>query len=253
MFRKGDWESCLQMTLPNTSSPLEVQHEDTLPNRRARSVTPQDIGTNPAVGGNPSIAQSSANLEQLVRASSETRRRLSFGSMDGEMSLHEMSSLCAHGGQSSLSAKVILGLELGSYSMSSLGKAHTSSMMSRRNLDKLLPRPSNLSLEGHQQQQNPFLSGQLTDSQVSWLTSSVVSAAMRALRGSGDYHYPELSKVYEQPKLASYVSLSSSSSSSLSSLDSSKDLDAMNVQAFIEQSNARRSRSRPVGILGAIH
>ena len=246
-FRKGDWEACLSMTLPGnvkhphsvasssrplkkrktvhkkskSSSPHQHSTAPASPHHGTRSVTPPEFILDNGSGLLPyqAIAQTlpeesaaeflaqSAMLESMIAATAETRRRLSV-SVDGPPS------------------STLMGL-------------------TRNNSELMYPQ----TLRGASQQgvsrQTSFTStsdggescasSQLSDAEVSKMTSDVVTAAMAALKGS------------ETPKM---ISSTSRLKSIISSTPASSSLNAI-TEAFIQRSNARRMQSRPAGIYGA--
>eukprot|EP00571_Detonula_confervacea_P003222 CAMPEP_0172322272 /NCGR_PEP_ID=MMETSP1058-20130122/45463_1 /TAXON_ID=83371 /ORGANISM="Detonula confervacea, Strain CCMP 353" /LENGTH=510 /DNA_ID=CAMNT_0013037975 /DNA_START=33 /DNA_END=1565 /DNA_ORIENTATION=- len=309
MFRKGDWEACLQMKLPqeevnrsniqamDTSSPT-TQHGDAhisraeqpkppsphqrqlsfdsgagsgwsssqSPSMKARSVTPPENIILPSSGLLPyqaisqSLSQESASqwmmqsamLEQMIMATAETRRRLSAASAAGsfsmdDMSLEELQNMYHQGtrnssarGYPNLEAHTTSSASMIPRSMGRMPPTTCSSSVTPRSMGRMSP-SSSFAQEG----KGP------SDTQLQWMTSNVVSAAIAALQGSKQRQQSQspvemLRNImnHSMPSRSNTIGISSSSSSSSSSLD------AM-TEAFLKRSLARRMLSRPPGILGS--
>ena len=223
LFRKGDWESCLQITLPQSTAskyhrhtkkkksndikkvktihhPNNKSHKlSPLSRMKARSVTPPDCtgkllpyqaiaSTLPEESAAEWLVKS-ATLERRVAATSESRRRLTVTAEE------------QGGGGGGATA------DTRSLSPSALATTSSSSSMDAEEVQKK--------------------------------TSDVVSAAMAALqhaRNSDSSSNPASSNAESMQPLSS-----SSSSSSLNAM----------TMAFIQRSNSRRMQSRPAGIYGA--
>ena len=233
-FRKGDWEACLSMTLPgkvgrpeqgvaSSSIPLKKRHKmsPVSPHHHGtRSVTPPDFILDNGSGLLPyqAIAQTlpqesaaeflaqSAMLESMIAATAETRRRLSV-SVDVPPS------------------SALMGLARND---SELMYPQTLRGPSQQGITRQTSVTST-SDEGES------CASELSDAEVSKMTSDVVTAAMAALKGS------------EPPKM---ISSTSRLKSIISSTPASSSLNSI-TEAFIQRSNARRMQSRPAGIYGA--
>ena len=222
MFRRGDWEACLNMKLPpGTSCPPPKKKKrqkntaSTLlglspPPKKARSVTPPEIVFRPAPPITTllpyhDIAKSlpeesaaewlaqSAMLEQMIAATKESRRRLS---MTDEMSPSTATLL-------------------------EMAAAKQPELFNKTSISSI----------PYQDGDAASISSTLSDSEVQKMTTDVVSAAIAALN---------------QSKLSSrgstiHEKIMRGDSSSLSAM----------TEDFIQRSNSRRMQSRPAGIYGA--
>lgn len=271
-FLKGDWEACLDMKLPGngnnnmatnntnksrrTPSPAvslgrdspkmsprandHPQYQPQLPPSprqdcctptHARSVTPPEVhlasSTSPELLFQSQAATSqwmkqSAALEAMIMATAETRRRLSgyrgltIESIAACPSLEEVTALNHTQVQSTMYHQQ---QRQRSYSSvdSNAAAAAASLMMPTSTLGR-------------------SVSAGLSDAQVNMVTQDVVSAAVAAL------HRTKHRQQQQQQRQYSPEVISPSSSTSR--------LDAM-TEVFLERSNARRLKSRPVGIFGS--
>lgn len=223
MFRRGDWEACLNMKLPpGTSCPppkKKKRKKNTSPAlvglspppKKARSVTPPEIVFRPAPPVSTllpyyDIAKSlpeesaaewlaqSAMLEQMIAATKESRRRLS---MTDEMSPSTTTLL----------------------------------EMAAAKQPELINKTSMPSIP-YQDGDAASISSTLSDSEVQRMTTDVVSAAIAALNQS---------KVSSSRGSTTHEKIMRGDSSSLSAM----------TEDFIQRSNSRRMQSRPAGIYGA--
>lgn len=221
MFRRGDWEACLDMKLPpGTSCPppkKKKRKKNTAPSllglspppKKARSVTPPEIVFRPAPPITTllpyhDIAKSlpeesaaewlaqSAMLEQMIAATKESRRRLS---MTDEMSPSTATLL----------------------------------EMTAAKQPELMTSMSSIP---HQDGDAASISSTLSDSEVLRMTTDVVSAAIAALNQSN---------VPSSRGNTTHEKIMRGDSSSLSAM----------TEDFIQRSNSRRMQSRPAGIYGA--
>ena len=223
MFRRGDWEACLNMKLPpGTSCPppkrKKRKSKNTAPGlaglspppKKARSVTPPEIVFRPAPPITTllpyhDIAKSlpeesaaewlaqSAMLEQMIAATKESRRRLS---MTDEMSPSTATLL----------------------------------EMAAAKQPELINKPSMSSIP-YQDGDAASISSTPSDSEVKRMTTDVVSAAIAALNQS---------KISNRGS-TTHEKIMRGDSSSLSAM----------TEDFIQRSNSRRMQSRPAGIYGA--
>ncbi|KAL7532050.1 hypothetical protein ACHAXR_004398 [Thalassiosira sp. AJA248-18] len=231
MFRKGDWEACLEMKLPaeegkisKSNSPAHApaphppspRHlsiaaavERQSPPMMARSVTPPDCSLSPGrvESAAPQWLMQSASLEleQLIKATAQTRCRLS--------GFKAMNSISASPSLEELSMNYL-----------ELKKMHHQVRISEASASIMSRNRGGTSLTSSYGQET-----RLTDAHVKLVTNDVVSAAVAALKnGNQQQHHAN----------------SPSPSISIESR-----LDAM-TEAFLERSNARMKRSRPAGIYG---
>lgn len=232
MFRKGDWEACLEMKLPaeegnisksNSPAHAPARHppsprqlsiaaavERQSPPMMARSVTPPEnnaLSPGRVESAAPQwlIQSASLELEQLIKATAQTRCRLSgfqaMNSISASPSLEELSM-----------------------NYQELKKMHHQVRISEATASMMSRNRGGTSLTSSYGQET-----RLTDAHVKLVTNDVVSAAVAALKnGNQQQHHAN----------------SPSPSFSIESR-----LDAM-TEAFLERSNARMKRSRPTGIFG---
>lgn len=212
-FRKGDWEGCLNMELPDEEgstpfSPNRSQNEayDHDEMRSTNHSEPISSESQESTAASQWLVPTDA-LKKMIMATAETRR-------------------CLSGFEASIAPASSSSGELAATDPHPHRQAHQAAM------PLLAAGLKNNSEAGTGMQFSSFnetAETGLTDTQVKLVTNDVVSAAIAALDDSDQHQY--------QHQRIRRASLESS-------------LDAV-TEAFLERSNTRRKLSRPAGIRGS--